>query len=80
MQMIFAKHDKFIPYPLIGLGILGEKLNTSKGIAVVMNVGSGFDVKLSNVVFFNTELKYAIVFRDGHMGRFAISSGLIFKF
>jgi len=84
MQMIFTKQDKFIPYPLLGLGILGEKLSAFnenvRGTIVVMNVGSGFDVKLSNVVFFNTELKYAIVFRNGHMGRFAISSGLIFRF
>jgi len=86
MQLIFAKRDKFIPYPLVGFGGIGEKLSalgeSGKAAAFGFNFGGGFDVKLSNVVFFNTEAKYMLVIskEGGVGGRAAVSAGLIFRF
>ena len=101
VQTIFTKGDKFLPYSSLGLGISGVKVTVSTESERVsgnrsasasktfagMNVGAGFDVKLSKKLFFNTEVKTLIAFKKinldskAEMGsRFMFSAGLIFRF
>ena len=85
MQTIVTKGDIFLLYPLIGLRVSGLKVSAysvSKSMTFFgMNFGAGFDVKLSNIVFFNLEPKYMLSFIDGTVGSgFTVSAGLIFRF
>jgi len=91
MQTIIAKWEKFIPYPLIGLGISGVKVSVSDDSGgktfFGFNVGAGFDVKLYKKLFFNVEGKSLIVFKKTNLkygselgSRGMISAGLIVKF
>ena len=95
----FSKDDKFLFYPLIGLGISGLKATVlinkipidDESLSVLffgMNVGIGFDVKLYKKLYFNTEVKYWIIFSKKATlysavetgGRTMISAGLSLKF
>jgi len=89
MQMIFTKltkDDKFISYPLIGLAVSNVKASVlgygAEKPFFCMNAGFGFDVKLSNKLFFNSEVKeqFAFIKKDGVGSRTMFSAGLILRF
>jgi len=87
MQVIITKSDKFSLYSFLGLGVLGlnaTALNEKYSVSpVCYNIGAGFDVKLSENLFFNTEAKAIRLFKNDEYlsgGRFMISTGLVLKF
>ena len=94
IQTIVTKSDKFLLYPLLGLGISGVKLSVLdseediiKQTFFGMNIGAGFDVKLYKKLFFNVEGKSLIVFKkidlktEAELGsRGMFSAGLVVKF
>ncbi|MCL2041983.1 MAG: WG repeat-containing protein [Bacteroidales bacterium] len=93
MQAIVTKSDKFLLYPLIGLRVTGIKLedkvsalgesdsDSDSKTAFGLNSGFGFDVRLSNKVYFNLESKYKLSFIEKEtVSSFTASMGLIIKF
>jgi len=85
MQAIVTKSDKFLLYPLIGLRISGMKVSvegaSDSETFFGLNSGFGFDVRLSNKVYFNLESKYKLSFIEKEtVSGFTASMGLIIKF
>ena len=78
---LFPVTNQITVYPLAGLGIFGTKvdygLGSVTGSDVCFNIGGGIDIKLTDQLFFNGELKYKIV---NHWDRFMISAGVTYKF
>ena len=81
MQAIITKGNKFLLYPFAGLSFSGIKIGENVTF-FGLNSGIGFDVKLSNKLFFNLEPKYILSFMNGGgVGHgFSASAGLIIKF
>jgi len=89
MQTILTKDDRFLLYPLLGLGVSGLSIKMSAlGESHTENItffsmyfGAGFDVKLSKRLYFNVEPKYLLSIISGKAGHgFAPSAGFIIKF
>ena len=86
---LFPVSDQFTVYPLAGLGIQGWKSKytgefssvlgggSASGSDVCFNLGGGIDLKLTDVLFLNAELKYRVV---KNWDRFIISAGITYKF
>ena len=79
---LFPVTDKFIVYPLAGLGYynsivdLGGLGNTTYG-DFALTLGGGIDYKLSSNLVLQADLKYKIV---DYSNRFIISAGVAFQF
>jgi len=85
VQTIVTKDDRFLLYPLIGLRVSGMKVSvegeSGSETFFGLNFGTGFDVKLSDKVFFNLEPKYMLSFVEKEtVSGFTASAGLIIKF
>ena len=83
---LFPVNDRITVYPLAGLGIQGWKSKidiagygsgSTTGSDVCFNLGGGIDLKLTDVLSLNGELKYRVV-KD--WDRFIISAGITYKF
>ena len=82
MQAIITKGNKFLLYPFAGLSYSGIRIGEIGNVTFFgLNSGIGFDVKLSNKVYFNLEPKYMLSFMNGLVVHgFSASAGLIIKF
>ena len=78
---LFPVTDVITLYPLAGLGILGTKLHGIGGSwsdsDVCINLGGGIDIKLTDQLSLNGELKYKIV---NNWNRLLLSAGIAYKF
>jgi outer membrane protein X len=86
---LFRLSDKFVLYPLAGVGILGVKSSVSMDLGEFdgdisasasefgFNLGAGFDFKLSEKLALNVQAKYMFA---GDWGRFVPTAGIIYKF
>jgi outer membrane protein X len=87
---LFPVANKITLYPLAGLGFLGTKVsyesdlgelgNYSSSTSVSefgFNLGGGIDLKLTEALILNAELKYKI---SGIWSRLLVSVGLAYKF
>ncbi len=81
VHYLFNLSDSFNLYPLAGAGIYWSKLKASgvevKGNDVCINLGAGFDYKMSESLALNVEGQFKLV--DGS-NRFVPSVGLTYKF
>jgi hypothetical protein len=87
LQGILTKSDKFLLYSLAGCGIMGinaAAFDDSYSVTpFCLNAGGGFDVKLSDKLFFNTEAKGVRLFNKGEFAdgwRYMVSAGLVLRF
>jgi outer membrane protein X len=84
-------NEKITLYPLAGVAVLGSKIDLGPLAALMddddtssssssdfgVNLGGGIDLKLSEQLFFNVQLKYTIT---GDWKRFIPSIGVAYKF
>jgi outer membrane protein X len=83
-------NEKITLYPLAGVAVLGSKIDLGPLAALMddddtslsssdfgVNFGGGIDLKLSEQLFFNVQLKYTIA---GDWGRVIPSVGVTYKF
>ncbi|MDR1594803.1 MAG: porin family protein [Prevotellaceae bacterium] len=85
-QYLFFLSDKFVLYPLAGLSLCGAETktrNTNNGSwynsstsKAGLNIGGGIDVKITDNLVFNAELKYKAV---SDWDRTLVSVGLMYK-
>jgi outer membrane protein X len=87
---LFPVADKVTVYPLAGLGVLGTSVSAKVDLGelgnfsgsgsdteIGLNLGGGVDLKLTDELFLNAELKYKVA---STWGRLLISAGLAYKF
>jgi outer membrane protein X len=86
---LFPVADKVTVYPLAGLGILGTSSSakidlggldyngSGSSTEVGLNLGGGIDLKLTDELILNAELKYKIV---STWSRLLVSVGIAYKF
>jgi len=73
---LFGISDKFVVYPLAGVGFYSSKsVGTYSDFA--LTVGGGLDYKLANNVLLQADLKYKFV---DYSDRLIISAGIAFQF
>jgi outer membrane protein X len=81
-------NEKITLYPLAGFAVLGSKIDLGELAKLFgaddtsssdfgVNLGGGIDLKLSEQLFFNVQLKYTIA---GDWGRFIPSVGVAYRF
>jgi outer membrane protein X len=86
-QYLFFLSDKFVLYPLAGLSLFSAETkieNTHNGVwhnsstsEAGLNIGGGIDVKITDNLVFNAELKYKT---GSDWGRTLVSAGLMYRF
>ena len=79
---LFPVADQITVYPLAGLGVFGSKWDLGiygnySNSDVCVNLGGGVDIKLTDQLFLNGELKYKIV---NNWNRLLLSAGVAYKF
>lgn len=84
---LFDMDEKFVLYPLAGIGILGcissmesdlDEYNYSDSSTEFgVNLGGGIDFKLSETLILNGQIKYFLV---SDWNRLIISAGVVYRF
>ncbi len=90
VHYLFPISDKLVLYPLAGVGVLGSKYSATADLGewgtyggsssdseFGFNLGAGADLKLTDKLFLNVELKYKI---GDVWNRFIASAGIGYKF
>ena len=83
VHFLFSPTDVVALYPLTGLGFVTRKVEHGliedvKVSDVCYNIGGGIDIKLTNQLILNSELKFKYINNDENVTFF--SAGLAFKF